>query len=200
MSSESTLAVIPCRRGSKRFPHKNTALLQGVPLVENTIRIARDAGIDKILVTTDDVDVITIAAAAGVKYLNRPKDLCTDDARMEGVVENAVHYAMSATDGPHWEFDTICLLQVTSPLLNNINLQIAIDKYFEMKATSLTAVNSNYKPCGAFYLVDRELLMKNKSLYQEGGGVYMLPDYQQIDVDHHYDLFIANAVDSGREL
>jgi CMP-N-acetylneuraminic acid synthetase len=198
MSYGNVLAVIPCRRGSKRFPGKNTAFFDGMPLVQNTIRIAKAAGIEKILVTTDDPLVIAIAVSEGVKYLNRPEDLCTDDARMEGVVENAVHYAMSATDGPHWEFDTICLMQVTSPMLHPLNLQIALDKYFEVISKSLTAINSSHKPCGAFYIVDRELFMSNKSLYHTGGGVYMLPEHQCIDVDHHYDLLIANAVESGR--
>jgi len=200
MRYDNVLAVIPARKNSKRFPHKNTAFFQGMPLVTNTIRIAKAAGIEKILVTTDDVSVIAIAVSEEVKYLNRPEDLCTDDARTEAVVENAVNYAASAPEGPQWEFDTICLLQVTSPLLHPLNLQIALDKYFEVKAKSLTAINSNYKPCGAFYIVDCELFMKNKSLYRVDGGVYMLPEHQCIDVDHHYDLFIANAVDSGRTM
>ena len=166
--------------------------------MENTIRIARDAGIDKILVTTDDVDVITIAAAAGVKYLNRPKDLCTDDARMEGVVENAVHYAMSATDGPHWEFDTICLMQVTSPLLRTYTLQHMIETYSRTGGGSVTAVSTIYEPAGAVYIVDRELFMKNKTFYQEEGHLYMLPADQCIDVDFLHQLQIANIVAGGR--
>ena len=199
MSYGNVLAVIPARKNSKRFPGKNTALFQGVPLVTNTIRIAKEAGIEKILVTTDDVSVIAIAASEGVKYLNRPEDLCTDDARTESVVENAVNfYASSAPEGPQWEFDTICLLQVTSPMLHPLNLQIALDKYVEVKSKSLTAINSRYKPCGAFYIVDKGLFMLNKSFYRVDGGVYMLPEHQCIDVDHHYDLAIANAVSSGR--
>lgn len=200
MSSEGIMAVIPCRQGSKRFPHKNTALFQGVPLVQNTIRIAKEAGIEKILVTTDDVDVMTIAAAESVKYLNRPEDLCTDDAPTGSVVENAVHYAVGEYSELKWDIHTICLLQVTSPALNPVNLQIALDRYFKVKATSLTAINSRYKPCGAFYIVDKGLFMRDGSFYQSGGGVCMLPEHQQIDVDHHYDLFIANAVDSGRSV
>ena len=198
MSYGNVLAVIPCRRDSKRFPHKSTALFQGVPLVQNTILTAKEAGIWIILVTTDDVNVITIAASEEVHYLNRPEDLCTDDARMEAVVENAVHYAMYAVDGPHWTFHTVCLMQVTSPLLGFVSLQIALDKYFETKATSLTAVNLLYEPVGAFYIVDRERFMKNKSFYQEGGGVYILPAGQCIDVDHPHQLQIAKLVDAGR--
>lgn len=198
MRYDGVLAVIPCRKGSKRFPGKNTARFQGMPLVQNTIRIAKEAGIEKILVTTDDVNVITIAAAEGVKYLNRPEDLCTDDARMEDVVENAVQYASYATEGPHWDFHTICLMQVTSPLLHHGSLQLALDTYFRTRATSLTAVNHHYEPCGAFYIVDRDRFMKNKSFYQEGGGVYMLPAEQCLDVDHPHQLQIAKLVDAGR--
>jgi len=198
MRYDGVLAVIPCRKGSKRFPGKNTARFNGVPLVQNTIRTAKEAGIEKILVTTNDVNVITIAAAEEVKYLNRPEDLCTDDARTEDVVKNAVNYAAYATEGPHWDFHTICLMQVTSPLLHHDSLQLALDKYFETKATSLTAVNHHYEPCGAFYIVDRERFMQSRSLYQEVGGVYILPAEQCLDVDYQHNLAIANMVDAGR--
>jgi CMP-N-acetylneuraminic acid synthetase len=198
MSFSNVLAVIPCRRESKRFPYKNTALFQDVMLVENTIRIARHAGIEKILVTTDDPLVMSIARSNGVTYLDRPEDLCTDDARTEAVVENAVNYAASAPEGPQWEFDTICLLQVTSPLLHQDTLQRAIKVYIETESTSLTAVNLLYEPVGAFYIVDRERFMKDKSLYQEGGGLYMLGADQCIDVDHPYQLQIANIIATGR--
>lgn len=198
MRYDGVLAVIPARKNSKRFPGKNLARFNGVPLVQNTIRTAKEAGIEKIMVTTDDVNVITIAASEEVKCLNRPEDLCTDDARMEGVVENAVHYAAYATEGPHWDFHTICLLQVTSPLLRGMSLQIALDKYFDTKATSLTAVNILYEPVGAFYIVDRELFMKNRSFYQNTGGLYIMGADSCIDVDHQHQLQIAKLVDAGR--
>lgn len=198
MKYDGVLAVIPCRRDSKRFPGKNTALFNGIPLVQNTIRTAKEAGIGEILVTTDDVNVITIAAAEEVKYLNRPEDLCTDDDRMEGVVENAVQYASYAVDGPHWSFHTICLMQVTSPLLRHGSLQLALDTYFRTRATSLTAINHHYEPVGAFYIVDRDLFMKTRSFYQEAGGVYILPTEQCLDVDHRHNLQIANMIDAGR--
>lgn len=198
MRYDEILAVIPARQGSKRFPGKNTARFNGIPLVHNTIRTAKEAGIKKILMTTDDPFAAAIAQNANAEVMSRPKNLCTDDARTEDVVENAVHYAASATDGPHWDFHTICLMQVTSPLLNPDSLQIALDKYFETNATSLTAVNLLYDPCGAFYIVDRGRFMKNKSFYQKGGGVYILPAAQCIDVDYRHTLEIANLVDAGR--
>jgi len=197
MSYKNVLAIIPARRGSKRFPGKNTALFQGKSLVQNTIRIAEEAGIKKILVTTDDYNVALIADHEEVVCMERPEDLCTDTAMTEEVVENAVHYAMSATDGPHWEFGTICLLQVTSPLLRPDSLKIALDTYFKTKATSLTAINLLYEPCGAFYIVDSKLFMENRSFYQEEGHLYMLPADQCVDVDYPYQLQIANLIAAG---
>jgi len=195
---DNVLAVIPARKGSKRFKHKNTALFNGIPLVANTIRTAKEAGLEKILVTTDNPDVLEIAGHEDVVCMERPEDLCTDDASTDDVVENAAHYAMYAVDGPHWDFHTICLMQVTSPLLRPDSLQIALATYFDTKATSLTAVNHHYDPCGAFYIFDRELFIKNKSRYQEGGGVYILPAEQCIDVDYSHNLFIARLVHAGR--
>lgn len=191
MSYDNVLAVIPCRRGSKRFPGKNTALFQGLPLVQNTIRIAKAAGIEKILVTSDSEDMLNIARFEKVGALPRGEDLCTDDARMEDVVEDAACRV---------ECDVVCLLQVTSPLLHPDSLQVALDTYFRAEATSLVAVNPLYEPCGAFYIVDCELFIeKNRSFYQEGGGLYTLPADQCIDVDHPYQLQIANIIATGRE-
>jgi CMP-N-acetylneuraminic acid synthetase len=188
---DNVLAVIPCRRGSKRFPGKNLALFQGVPLVTNTIRIAKAAGIEKILVTSDSEDVLKIAKFEKVNFQRRDEHLCTDDATTEDVVEDAVHYAAGG------EIDTICLLQVTSPLLRPDGLQNALDIYIETELTSLTAVNLLYEPVGAFYIVDPELFMKNKSRYQEGGGLYMLPAEQCVDVDYQHQLQIANIIAAG---
>jgi CMP-N-acetylneuraminic acid synthetase len=200
MSFSNVLAVIPARKNSKRFPGKNMALFQGLPLVQNTIRIAKAAGIEKILVTTDDPLVAATVPYGYAEVMSRPEDLCTDDTRTEPVVENAVHYAASAPEGQQWEFDTICLLQVTSPLLHQDAMQRAIEVYIETESTSLTAVNLLYEPVGAFYLVDRELFMKDKSLYQAGGGLYRLSADQCIDVDHPYQLQIANIIAAGRTM
>jgi len=195
---DEILAVIPARKGSKRFPGKNTALFNGIPLVQNTIRTAKEAGIKKILVTTDNPDVLEIALEEEVWALHRPDDLCTDDASTDDVVDHAARHVMYAVDGPHWTFHTICLMQVTSPLLCPDSLQTALDTYFRTNATSLTAVNHHYDPCGAFYIFDRELFMKNKSRYQKRGGVYILPAEQCIDVDYSHNLAIANLIDAGR--
>ena len=87
---------------------------------------------------------------------------------------------------------------MTSPLLRPYTLQHILDTYFRAGAKSLTATNLLYEPAGAVYIVDSKLFRKNKSFYQEGGGLYTLPTDQCVDVDYPYQLAIANIIAAGR--
>lgn len=191
---ENILVIIPCRAGSQRFPHKNTALFQGVPLVVNTINIAWEAELNNILVSTDDKDVMDLCDANNVRYTSRPAELCGPDAKSEDVVAHAAEYAQYDLS---LKFDSICLMQVTSPLLNAGTLKTAVKLYLAQKLDSLTAVDSRYQPVGAFYITKEPGFTRTKSFYQENGGLYKLPAKQCLDVDYKYQIQIANQVASG---
>jgi len=63
--TQSIIALIPARVGSKRVPGKNTRLLAGHPLLAYTVVVAKESGIfQDIYVATDSEDIISI----GVKY------------------------------------------------------------------------------------------------------------------------------------
>jgi N-acylneuraminate cytidylyltransferase/CMP-N,N'-diacetyllegionaminic acid synthase len=50
----SSVAIIPARKGSVSFPNKNMAVVQGKTLIEHAVETARESGIfDFIIVTTD---------------------------------------------------------------------------------------------------------------------------------------------------
>ena len=58
----NVLAIIPARGGSKGIPHKNIRNLAGKPLIAYTIIAAKKSKlIDKIVVSTDDKKIATIA-------------------------------------------------------------------------------------------------------------------------------------------
>jgi CMP-N-acetylneuraminic acid synthetase len=44
--------VIPARGHSKGIPHKNLQVLAGVPLVMHAIRTAKEAAVDRVIVST----------------------------------------------------------------------------------------------------------------------------------------------------
>jgi len=109
------LAVIPCRRGSKRLPGKNTRLLGGRPMVDYTLEPALvDEAIDEVLVTSDDPAVIARAAALGcsVDY-ERPAELSEDGTTSYDTVIHALDWYR---DRVGRDPAILILLQVTSPL------------------------------------------------------------------------------------
>jgi CMP-N-acetylneuraminic acid synthetase len=131
------IAIIPARAGSKRLPGKNRLLLAGKPLIEWTIQAALDSGcFDRILVTTDDLEIIDLAKKMGVWVpFVRPAELSSDTVSSYDVVAHALTY-VAATGKVYRSF---CLLQGTSPLRTAADIQAAILLY---NVNSADAVNS----------------------------------------------------------
>ena len=80
--SESLTAFIFARGGSKGLPGKNVKLLAGKPLVGWAIEAALAVPeIGRVVVSTDDVDIASVARACGaeVPFL-RPDSLASDTA------------------------------------------------------------------------------------------------------------------------
>jgi CMP-N-acetylneuraminic acid synthetase len=78
------LALIPARSGSKGIPHKNIAIVDGLPLLAHSIRHARAASsVTRVIVSTDSELYAAIARNHGaeVPFLRPPEyatDLATD--------------------------------------------------------------------------------------------------------------------------
>lgn len=108
------LAIIPARSGSKELKDKNIKLLNGKPLLAYTIEAARESGIfDEIMVSTDSQEYADIAKkwGANIPFL-RSDELSNDTASSWDVVKEVIErYKILGT-----EFDTVALLQPTSPL------------------------------------------------------------------------------------
>lgn len=106
------LALIPARAGSRRVPRKNTRLLGGKPLARWTFEAALAAdSIGKVLLSTDDPDLIALAEQMGIGVLERPQDLAGDHASSVDVALHALDCEKAA--GRDW--NSLCLLQPTSP-------------------------------------------------------------------------------------
>ncbi|PXW91994.1 N-acylneuraminate cytidylyltransferase [Streptohalobacillus salinus] len=108
------LAIIPARSGSKGLKDKNIKLLNGKPLLAYTIEAARESGLfDEIMVSTDSQEYADIAKqwGANVPFL-RSNELSNDTASSWDAVKEVIErYKNLGT-----EFDTVALLQPTSPL------------------------------------------------------------------------------------
>jgi len=75
------IAIIPARKGSKRFPGKNKALLGGKPLISWTIESVLSSMIfDFVVFSSDCPDMLQIAGGySGITIHKRPSYLAGDD-------------------------------------------------------------------------------------------------------------------------
>ncbi|QSQ10874.1 3-deoxy-manno-octulosonate cytidylyltransferase [Myxococcus landrumensis] len=75
MSSSRTVAVIPARHASTRFPGKPLALIAGRPMVEHVWRRCQEAGVfDEICVATDDERIrATVEGFGGRAVMTSPQ-------------------------------------------------------------------------------------------------------------------------------
>lgn len=132
------LAVITARSGSKGLKDKNIKLLEGKPLFAYSIEAARQSGkFDCIHVSTDSEKYAQIAREYGadVPFL-REAALATDTAGTWDVLRAVVQ--QYATIGQ--QFDTITLLQPTSPLRDAADIQKAFALFEEKQADSVISV------------------------------------------------------------
>lgn len=98
MSAERTIAVILARAGSRGLPGKNHALVAGRPCVWWTLRHAlASKRIGRTLVSTDCPHVARVARDAGVRVLERPPTLASNEAPID---EAARHAVRSIDDSP----------------------------------------------------------------------------------------------------
>lgn len=139
MSNASRMvAIIPARKGSKRLPGKNTRILCGKPLVQWSIEAAQaSAAVDRVLVTSDDPDVLAIAAELGVDFVvSRPEWLADDTAKTSDVIRHAIDHLAAQGCRP----EAICLLQPTSPLRAASDVDAAFRRYAESGGRSVVSV------------------------------------------------------------
>ena len=105
------IGLVPARGGSKGIARKNLASLGGRPLVAYAIQAGQGAGVvDRVVVTSEDAEIRTVAARLGADVIDRPAALATDDAGSDGVIAQAIDAL--GLPGDAW----IVLLQPTSPL------------------------------------------------------------------------------------
>lgn len=89
--TQSAVAIILARAGSKGVPGKNTAMVGGRPCVEWTIDAATGSyTIRDTIVSTDCPDVRAIAAGYCLDVVDRPPDLASDTATVDAAARHAL--------------------------------------------------------------------------------------------------------------
>ncbi|MDA8742114.1 hypothetical protein N9M64_00220 [bacterium] len=213
MSEMSLVAVIPARKGSKRFPGKNRAKIGEKTLAQLAIECAIDARIfNQIILTTDDEEFKhynSIYEQLDVR--ERPEAISDDSAEPYEVLKDLQSYYSLRQN------TRFCYLQPTSPLrqpadLVKSNSCNAISIYFD-DANILrnmhnvkTVLNekriddsrfkclgdlSKYYFNGLFYWVDLTLLEKQKGLLGSSTKFLKTPISRSYDIDYEHEYLVA---------
>ncbi|NJN66446.1 MAG: acylneuraminate cytidylyltransferase family protein [Chloroflexaceae bacterium] len=133
------LGIIPARGGSKGIPRKNITMLAGKPLIAWTIEAARASCLERIILSSDDPEIIQVAQETGgveIPFV-RPDALATDTTPGIEVVLHAVEWLLHHEA---YQPDAVMLLQPTSPLRHTEHINEAVRQFVQREADSLVSV------------------------------------------------------------
>jgi CMP-N,N'-diacetyllegionaminic acid synthase len=137
--NKKIIAIIPARGGSKGLPRKNILDLCGRPLIAWTIEKALGSRyIDKVVVSTEKQEIAEISKQYGAQVVERPEELARDDSPTIDAIMHVINWFEKRGD----YFDIIILLEPTSPLRKEKDLNNAIGLFIENidRADSLVSV------------------------------------------------------------
>ncbi len=215
------LAIIPARGGSKRLPRKNVLNLCGKPLLAHTIEAGLNSEhIDKVIVTSDDNEILEISEEFGADIIKRPPDLASDTAMTFDAIKHCI-------ENIEEKYDYIVLLQATSPLRNSKNIDEAIELLETKNADAVLSVckmdhsplwsntlsdslsmsdflkdevlnkrsqdlEEYYRLNGAIYICKTDKLLKEKSFFlKKNIFAYKMDRESSVDIDEKIDFKIA---------
>lgn len=145
------IAIIPARSGSKGLKDKNIKELNGKPLLAYSIDAAISSGLfEEVMVSTDSELYADVAKknGASVPFL-RSNEQSGDNAGSWGVVEEVLQNYKECGK----RFDTVCLLQPTSPLRTVQDIINGYELLVEKKGDAITAVcEMDHSPLWAMVL------------------------------------------------
>ena len=204
------IAIITARSGSKGLPHKNIKMLNGRPLMTWSIKAALDSGMfDTVMVSTDSEEYAKIAREYGaeVPFLRSEATSQDNSSSWDTVAEVLNKYRELGR-----EFDTLMLLQPTSPLRSGEDIKKAY-KYFEEKNAKAVIgaceteqnplLASAFGPSGSFgsdrislvemfrdqfKLGDNHSYFRRQALpdfYRANGAMYLV-DVKRFEEDHYF--------------
>lgn len=219
----SRLAIIPARGGSKRLPRKNVIPFFGRPMLEWTVRAARDAGLfDRVVVSTEDSEIADAARQAGAEVWDRSPTLAGDDAAVSSVVRDLL--ARMSEQGQ--EFDVFCTLYATAPLRTGQDVRAVVDLLddgadFAMAVTTFdlpvhqalksdpagysvpvfpdlvlsrsSDVPEYFVDNGSTYAVRTQAFLQQGSFYGTPMKTHMMPRDRSVDLDTADDLETLKA-------
>lgn len=179
------LAVITARGGSKRIPRKNLRQLGACPLIIWTIQAIEGlSNICDTLMTTDDEEIASLAAAYGVMVpWLRPFELSGDAASSVDVCLHALDWYEEA----HGHVDGLLLLQPTSPFRRKSTINRGLSCFLRDPRRPVVSVSPARSKLSHCYRIENGItesipMVKSlhvmeenlKNVYEQNGAMYLI--------------------------
>tara|TARA_B110000459_G_scaffold197797_1_gene241720 strand:+ start:670 stop:1326 length:657 start_codon:yes stop_codon:yes gene_type:complete len=211
------ICLILARKGSVRIKNKNLVKIKNKSLVERSILFSKKiVGLDKIILSTDSQQIIKIGIKHGINSADlRPENISKSSTSS---YKSAI-YEINKYEKKHSKVDAIILLQPTTPfrsivtfrkllkiflkdpskpLISIKKINLMSDRLLQKRKGFVCSFISNkkpsdlYIPSGAFFLVTKKILFKNKSFTSNKMNFYEIKNTKEnIDIDTYDDLNIA---------
>jgi len=196
------LAVIPARGGSKGIPRKNIRLLKDKPLIYySIINALKSKYITDVYVSSEDDEILALAAKFGAKVHKRDKSIADDVTTLDPVIYDCYEYAQKIND---ITYDIIVTLQPTSPLLKTTSIDKAIKQILETDIDTIISVKDathlSWKKIDDKYLPNYKQRVNRQYLtptYTETGGFLITKVISSHNrIGEKIDLFVLKSPES----
>tara|TARA_B110001452_G_scaffold113026_1_gene93778 strand:+ start:93 stop:1253 length:1161 start_codon:yes stop_codon:yes gene_type:complete len=214
------IAIIPMRAGSESIPHKNRKKILGRPLFTYTLSESIFSNLSKVYVFTDD-DVIKDYITKEYNWTDKVEciERGAENANDKASTESAIIELLGKIDG---NYETISLIQATSPLLTRAYINKSIDKIKKESYDSTVSVveskkffwnekgesinyDYNTRPRrqdfegvfvenGAIYTTTRQQFIKSKNRLGGKVGLVIMPENTMTEIDEPTDWDIVEKL------
>lgn len=211
------LAVIPARKGSKRFPRKNLIEFHGRRMFEYPLMAAKDSGLfDAIHFSTDDEEAFDIARDHGIANQSMRSVELRDYVV---TVRQIVAQTLKEYEQQGQAFDYVCVIYATTPMIEPSDLKESFELLRKEKLDSVCAgiqcgksplsnflqlgkrkyrrlfedhpnkgKGTFFNDCGAFYWSSVDSFKAKESTIGERHAFYIIPSWKAVDLDYPEDL------------
>ncbi len=211
------ICFIPARSGSKSIINKNLRKINRKTLLEITVEQAiKSKKFYKIIVSSDSQKILNNVKKFKVIRLKRSKRNSSDIASTDNALLETLKYI-------NFDFDSIVILQVTSPLrkvetvknfvdycknkkfdtcctVTELDEQVGIKKSFfnPLLQRNIRRRQSRKKfifENSLMYFIKRKFILKNKKIYAKKNWNYFITNrYESLDINNFEDLKMAKLL------
>jgi len=136
------LGFIPARKGSKSIKNKNLIKFNRKPLIYSTINFSKKIKCLTPFVSTNSKKILNYSKKNGISFdYLRPDSLSTDKSK----IIKSVFHALKWFKDKNIEFDAVMLLQPTSPVRNQNEVDKIIKVFKQKKLNSIVSATKMYE-------------------------------------------------------